>query len=97
MYPDRFPTLQVVADDLGVKYVTVTSWMQKARKLSPVVRQHIVNDMLDEDQLMGLSKYDKGTQEALAEIVIGSDNVGGLSQGRAGLEETRIVRNTSEW
>jgi len=59
-----------VADSLGVSSETVQSWMYKARRLSLVVREHLLKQMLHEKQALWLSKYDEATQEALADVVI---------------------------
>lgn len=69
-YPDKYKTIRDVAKSIGTPYSTVmNNWMQKARRLSPTVRQLIARDELGEQQGLLLMKYDRDTQEKLVSII----------------------------
>jgi len=69
-YHDKYKTINDVAKYMGIPYSTVmNNWVQKARKLSPAVRQLITRDELGEQQGLLLMKYDQATQEKLVSTI----------------------------
>jgi ParB family chromosome partitioning protein len=69
-YPERYPTFKSIAEGLNVKYDTLQMWLRYSRKLSELVRDFVSSSKLGEDHARFLLKYDKSTQNMLAEILI---------------------------
>ena len=69
-YPERYPTIKSVSDAINVPYNTVMrTWCGKSRKLSPKVKQLVIDNTLPETHSLLLLKYDHSTQDKLAELM----------------------------
>ena len=71
-YPEKYPTIKSVAEQLGKPYDSVFRWTMKTRKLSEYVKQLVslgVDAGLGEEQARCLLKYDHTTQDKLAEVL----------------------------
>ncbi len=69
-YPDEFQTFKAVAESLNVKYDTLQMWLRYSRKISNSVREHVGSSNLGEDHARFLLKYDRDTQDRLADVMI---------------------------
>ena len=58
-YPELYPTFKSIADNLNIKYDTLSHWLRYARRLSSFVRNSVMSHTLGEEQAKLLLKYEQ--------------------------------------
>jgi len=85
-YPERYPSIQSIAEALKVSYGTVRVWCSKSLKLSPYIQQLVASNELTERAAQLLLKYDREIQDRLGNAIVQFD----IRGGRDGIERKFI-------
>lgn len=72
-YPEKYPNIKSVANSMNTPYATVMRWIEKSRKLSPIVNESIRSDKLSEYHARFLLKYDHPTQNKLVYAIVSNE------------------------